>query len=68
MLWFYSFWKFVCLYMIIGILLSVLVLYIIVMGDCFNFFDKYFFLYSLILLLIIWISCLCGNIYIVGLN
>ena len=66
--WPYSFWKFARPHTIIGTTLSVLALYIIAMGDGSNFFDESFFIYSLILLLITWISCLCGNVYIVGLN
>ena len=66
--WLYSFWKFARPHTIIGTTLSVLALYIIAMGDGSNFFDESFFIYSLILLLITWISCLCGNVYIVGLN
>lgn len=66
--WLYSFWKFARPHTIIGTTLSVLALYIIAMGDGSHFFDESFFIYSLILLLITLISCLCGNIYIVGLN
>ena len=66
--WLYSFWKFSRPHTIIGTTLSVLALYIIAMGDRSNFFNQSSFIYSLILLLITLISCLCGNIYIVGLN
>ena len=62
--WLYSFWKFARPHTIIGTSLSVLALYIIAIGDRSNFFNQSSFSYSLILLLITWISCLCGNIYI----
>ncbi|MGB3513807.1 MAG: homogentisate phytyltransferase [Microcoleaceae cyanobacterium] len=69
-LWLYSFWKFARPHTIIGTTLSVLALYLIAVGDRSASFslNEYSFFYSLILLLIIWMSCLCGNIYIVGLN
>ncbi len=66
--WLYSFWKFARPHTIIGTTLSVLALYLIAIGDHSNFFNQSSFLYSLILLLVSWISCLCGNVYIVGLN
>lgn len=66
--WLYSFWKFARPHTIIGTTLSVLAIYLIAMGDRSDFFNQSFFIYSLILLLVTWISCLCGNIYIVGLN
>ncbi|MEM1170847.1 MAG: homogentisate phytyltransferase [Cyanobacteria bacterium P01_H01_bin.35] len=66
--WLYSFWKFARPHTIIGTTLSVLALYLIAIGERSNFFNQSSFLYSLILLLVTWISCLCGNVYIVGLN
>jgi len=66
--WLYSFWKFARPHTIIGTTLSVLALYLIAIGTKSNFFNQSFFIYSLILLLVTWISCLCGNVYIVGLN
>ncbi|NEP83031.1 MAG: homogentisate phytyltransferase, partial [Okeania sp. SIO3B3] len=66
--WLYSFWKFARPHTIIGTTLSVLAIYLIALGDRSDFFNQSFFIYSLILLLVTWISCLCGNIYIVGLN
>ncbi|MDJ0555547.1 MAG: homogentisate phytyltransferase [Microcoleaceae cyanobacterium MO_207.B10] len=66
--WLYSFWKFTRPHTIIGTTLSVLGLYMIAIGDRSSDFNQYLFFSSLILLLIIWVSCLCGNIYIVGLN
>ncbi|NEQ72890.1 MAG: homogentisate phytyltransferase [Okeania sp. SIO2C9] len=64
----YSFWKFARPHTIIGTTLSVLAIYLIALSDRSDFFNQSFFIYSLILLLVTWISCLCGNIYIVGLN
>ena len=66
--WAYSFWKFARPHTIIGTTLSVLALYLIAIGDRLYFLTQSSLIYSLILLLITWISCLCGNIYIVGLN
>ncbi|MGD1698684.1 homogentisate phytyltransferase [Dapis sp. BLCC M229] len=66
--WLYSFWKFARPHTIIGTTLSVLALYLIAIGDRSNFLTQFSFIYSLILLLVTWISCLCGNVYIVGLN
>ncbi len=66
--WLYSFWKFARPHTIIGTTLSVLALYLIAIDDHSNFFNQSSFIYSLILLLVTWISCLCGNVYIVGLN
>ena len=66
--WLYSFWKFARPHTIIGTTLSVLALYLIAIETQSNFFNQSFFIYSLILLLVTWISCLCGNVYIVGLN
>ncbi|MDY7005597.1 MAG: homogentisate phytyltransferase [Cyanobacteriota bacterium] len=66
--WLYSLWKFARPHTIIGTTLSVLAIYLIVLGDRSDFFNQSSFIYSLILLLVTWISCLCGNVYIVGLN
>lgn len=59
--WFYSFWKFSRPHTIIGTSLSVLGLYLIAVAASNGN-------YSLFPLLGAWIACLCGNIYIVGLN
>ncbi len=66
--WLYIFWKFARPHTIIGTTLSVLALYLIAIGDRSDFLNQSSFIYSLILLLVTWISCLCGNVYIVGLN
>ncbi|ARV61548.1 homogentisate phytyltransferase [Nostocales cyanobacterium HT-58-2] len=59
--WFYSFWKFSRPHTIIGTSLSVLGLYLIAVAVS----DGHS---SLFPLLGAWIACLCGNVYIVGLN
>ncbi|NMG11277.1 homogentisate phytyltransferase [Brasilonema sp. UFV-L1] len=59
--WFYSFWKFSRPHTIIGTSLSVLGLFLIAVAVS----DGN---YSLFPLLGAWVACLCGNIYIVGLN
>ncbi|MBP5972364.1 homogentisate phytyltransferase [Brasilonema sp. CT11] len=59
--WFYSFWKFSRPHTIIGTSLSVLGLYLIAVAVSQR-------TYSLFPLLGAWVACLCGNIYIVGLN
>jgi homogentisate phytyltransferase / homogentisate geranylgeranyltransferase len=59
--WLYSFWKFSRPHTIIGTTLSVFGLYLVAVGitnSSFNFITP----------LGAWISCICGNIYIVGLN
>ena len=60
--WFYAFWKFSRPHTIFGTTLSVLGLYLIVisLGPTPEI--------KPVLLFGTWISCLCGNIYIVGLN
>ncbi|KAB8333394.1 homogentisate phytyltransferase [Scytonema tolypothrichoides VB-61278] len=58
--WFYSFWKFSRPHTIIGTSLSVLGLYLIAVASEGN--------YSLFPLFGAWVACLCGNVYIVGLN
>ncbi|MEH2068096.1 MAG: homogentisate phytyltransferase [Nostoc sp.] len=72
--WLYAFWKFSRPHTIIGTSLSVLGLYLIAIavggeamnggGDAMNRVSTS----SLLSLLGAWISCLCGNVYIVGLN
>ncbi len=59
--WFYAFWKFSRPHTIIGTSLSVLGLYLIAIAAGKGS-------YSLFPLLGAWIACLCGNVYIVGLN
>ncbi|NMG22618.1 homogentisate phytyltransferase [Brasilonema bromeliae] len=59
--WFYSFWKFSRPHTIIGTSLSVLGLYLIAVAVS----ERN---YSLFPLLGAWVACLCGNVYIVGLN
>lgn len=59
--WLYSLWKFSRPHTIIGTTLSVLGLYLVAVGITNSSF-------SLITPLGAWISCICGNIYIVGLN
>jgi homogentisate phytyltransferase/homogentisate geranylgeranyltransferase len=58
--WFYAFWKFSRPHTIIGTTLSVWSLYLIAIS--------LFSYHSLLSPLGSWIACLCGNIYIVGLN
>ncbi|BAY22793.1 tocopherol phytyltransferase [Calothrix sp. NIES-2100] len=59
--WLYAFWQFSRPHTIIGTSLSVLALYLIaIAGGNGNF--------SLTHILGAWIACLCGNVYIVGLN
>jgi homogentisate phytyltransferase / homogentisate geranylgeranyltransferase len=59
--WFYSFWKFSRPHTIIGTSLSVLGLFLIAVAVSDGS-------YSLFPLLGAWVACLCGNVYIVGLN
>ncbi|OKH54962.1 homogentisate phytyltransferase [Calothrix sp. HK-06] len=59
--WFYSLWKFSRPHTIIGTTLSVVGLYLVAVGITNSTF-------SLITPLGAWVSCICGNIYIVGLN
>lgn len=59
--WLYSLWKFSRPHTIIGTTLSVLGLYLVAVGITNSSF-------SLITPLGAWISCICGNVYIVGLN
>ncbi|HEY9652482.1 MAG TPA: homogentisate phytyltransferase [Coleofasciculaceae cyanobacterium] len=62
--WLYAFWKFSRPHTIIGTSLSVFALYAITVATI----DSRFTAQSLEQLLGAWIACLCGNVYIVGLN
>jgi homogentisate phytyltransferase / homogentisate geranylgeranyltransferase len=62
--WFYSLWKFSRPHTIIGTSLSVICLYLIANGNLENCLK----LSHLWQLLGVWIACLFGNVYIVGLN
>ncbi|CDM93181.1 MULTISPECIES: homogentisate phytyltransferase [Limnospira] len=69
--WLYAFWKFSRPHTIIGTSLSVLGLFTIAFSAQLNpttWENPLFVPTNLIILLISWIACLCGNIYIVGLN
>jgi homogentisate phytyltransferase/homogentisate geranylgeranyltransferase len=59
--WFYSLWKFSRPHTIIGTTLSVLGLYLVAVGITNSNFNP-------VIPLGAWVSCICGNIYIVGLN
>lgn len=61
----YSLWKFSRPHTIIGTTLSVLGLYLITVGEYRQTVD---FSWSLVTLIFSWLACLCGNVYIVGLN
>jgi homogentisate phytyltransferase / homogentisate geranylgeranyltransferase len=60
--WLRSLWKFSRPHTIIGTSLSVLTLYLIALGNISEFFSHW------LVLLITWVACLAGNVYIVGLN
>jgi homogentisate phytyltransferase / homogentisate geranylgeranyltransferase len=62
--WLYSLWKFSRPHTIIGTSLSVLALYLIAIATS----ENYLGIESLGYLIGAWLACLCGNIYIVGLN
>lgn len=62
--WLYALWKFSRPHTIIGTTLSVLGLYLVTIGV----FENQFTGIGLSQVLTTWIACLCGNIYIVGLN
>ncbi|MCL1469065.1 homogentisate phytyltransferase [Argonema antarcticum] len=62
--WLYAFWKFSRPHTIIGTSLSVLGLYAIALANSPTTFSSI----QLIQLFGTWIACLCGNVYIVGLN
>ena len=66
--WLYSLWKFSRPHTIIGTTLSVLGLYLVAIGLAKQNNTLLTTPYSLLPLLGAWISCLCGNVYIVGLN
>lgn len=68
--WLYAFWKFSRPHTIIGTSLSVLGLSAIALSDKLDLLwdDGLFVSASLATVAIAWIACLCGNIYIVGLN
>ncbi|BAY44422.1 UbiA prenyltransferase [Scytonema sp. HK-05] len=65
--WFYSFWKFSRPHTIIGTSLSVLGLYLIALSLFSNLVQAQATT-PILPLLGAWIACLCGNVYIVGLN
>lgn len=67
MAWISSFWKFSRPHTIIGTSLSVLALYLISLASV-NIGNSLFSDGNLELILAAWIACLCGNVYIVGLN
>ncbi|MGQ4649722.1 homogentisate phytyltransferase [Lyngbya aestuarii] len=62
--WLYAFWKFSRPHTVIGTSLSVFALYLITLAAT----NSSIALASLEQLLGTWVACLCGNIYIVGLN
>ncbi|MEH2136730.1 homogentisate phytyltransferase [Nostoc sp.] len=64
--WLYAFWKFSRPHTIIGTSLSVLSLYFIAIAISNN--TDSLFPNSLLPVFGAWIACLCGNVYIVGLN
>ncbi|QLE55609.1 homogentisate phytyltransferase [Nostoc sp. TCL26-01] len=66
--WLYAFWKFSRPHTIIGTSLSVLGLYLIAIAVS-NRIDSLFPIpYAIFPVFGAWLACLCGNIYIVGLN
>lgn len=65
--WFYSFWKFSRPHTIIGTSLSVLGLYFIALSLLSNPVQTQA-ITPLLPILGAWIACICGNVYIVGLN
>ncbi|MCF2148886.1 homogentisate phytyltransferase [Desmonostoc muscorum LEGE 12446] len=66
--WLYAFWKFSRPHTIIGTSLSVLGLYLIAIAVSNPTVPPLPTPHSLLPLFAAWISCLCGNVYIVGLN
>ncbi|MEL7036637.1 MAG: homogentisate phytyltransferase [Cyanobacteria bacterium J06592_8] len=68
--WIYSFWKFSRPHTIIGTSLSVLGLTLVAWSDSIQNIsnDRHFLTTVLVSVIVSWIACLCGNIYIVGLN
>ena len=63
--WLYSLWKFSRPHTIIGTTLSVLSLYLVAISSNSSPLPT---AYSLLSLVGAWLACICGNIYIVGLN
>ncbi|NEP46293.1 MAG: homogentisate phytyltransferase, partial [Okeania sp. SIO2H7] len=67
--WLYSFWKFARPHTIIGTTCSVLGLYLIAWSDRSLLLNNELAIaMSLFSVVITWFTCVCGNIYIVGLN
>ncbi|ERT09332.1 ubiA prenyltransferase family protein [Lyngbya aestuarii BL J] len=68
--WLYSFWKFSRPHTIIGTSFSVLGLTLVAWSDKINGTWEYGDIVSTLLVSVIlsWLACVCGNIYIVGLN
>ncbi|AFY44773.1 homogentisate phytyltransferase [Nostoc sp. PCC 7107] len=66
--WLYAFWKFSRPHTIIGTSLSVLGLYFIALAVSHRVDSLFPISHSLLPVLGAWIACLCGNVYIVGLN
>jgi homogentisate phytyltransferase / homogentisate geranylgeranyltransferase len=66
--WFHAFWKFSRPHTIIGTSLSVLSLYLIAIAIGKPNYSLFSTPSSLFPLLGAWLACLCGNVYIVGLN
>lgn len=62
--WLYAFWKFSRPHTIIGTSLSVFALYFIALATT----DSRIISESLVQIIGAWFACICGNIYIVGLN
>jgi homogentisate phytyltransferase/homogentisate geranylgeranyltransferase len=62
--WLYSLWKFSRPHTIIGTSLSVFALYLLALATTSASVSSY----SFYQLLGVWVACLCGNVYIVGLN
>ena len=59
-----SFWQFFRPHTIIGTSLSVLALYLIALGST----NTAIAISNVKIMLAVWLACLCGNVYIVGLN
>jgi homogentisate phytyltransferase/homogentisate geranylgeranyltransferase len=66
--WLYAFWKFSRPHTIIGTSLSVLGLYFITIAISNHTVSLFLISNSLFSVLGTWVACLCGNVYIVGLN
>jgi homogentisate phytyltransferase / homogentisate geranylgeranyltransferase len=63
--WLYAFWKFARPHTIVGTSLSVLALFLIALAETREFSSLFAFCFLLFPALL---ACLCGNVYIVGLN